>query len=282
MIDDRRGIERALRGTLLAGLPVEQVAGRSFRIHGIAPGDVLPAWRAARGLLPVTGRYPVFLSDDFGRLGPLLGGVVPEPDADRLVALDRAVRAEDPWTATGAWPDEPLEVDDLCLYVPEFDGADLLDEAEATLSAPTMWSVDRWVYDRVRGDPDLLCQAERRTDYLVGTSYWFTPASVELWLLPVDQSHLAAAMWVDYFPLVGRPEALGAALWRWHEAHGAGLVASWGTMLQFVATRRPAPGDEAWELARQHKEFASHLEPAGWEMALTLARSDEWFLHSRP
>jgi hypothetical protein len=36
---------------------------------------------------------------------------------------------------------------------------------------------------------------------------------------------------------------------QWDQRWGAALVAAWGTMLQFVAERRPEPGPHAWEVA---------------------------------
>ncbi|MEU4624680.1 hypothetical protein AB0G04_32500 [Actinoplanes sp. NPDC023801] len=49
-------------------------------------------------------------------------------------------------------------------------------------------------------------------------------------------------------------------------------------MLQFIAERRPQPGQQAWELAGQ----LMALECEQWQLAIALTRSGEWFLHDRP
>lgn len=273
MIADAPGLTEALRSTPLAGHRVDEAPGGCLRILGLDPHDVLPAWRAARSVLPLTGRRPVFRTNEFGALD----GARPGPRGS-LADLDRAARATDPFEDPGAWPDEPLEEDELCLYVPTFEGVVLPTEE---LTSPTLWSVDRWVYDRVIADPALREQAEQRTNHLVGPSFWYEPESVELWFLPITEPHLVTG-WVDFFGTLGHDEHLAAALHQWHQAWGAELVAAWGTMLQLVAARRPTPGDEAWNLAHQHKSFASHQDADRWQIALALSRSDEWFLHSRP
>lgn len=277
MINDVEGIRAALQETALGGLPFEQAPGGCLRVTGVRPRDVLPAWEAARTALPVTGRWPVFRSNDFGELDRL-----PMPAAVDLRAFDRAARSVDPWSAVDtAWPDEPVDADDLYLCVPTFEGVDLLAEARRHFASPTTWSVDRWVYGRVMADPQLLGQAQDEAEHLVGTRWWYEPRTVELWLLPTPHPHLAAA-WVYYYATAGHPGVLAAALWQWHQTWGAELVAAWGTMLQFVVSRRPSLGDEAWELAGQHKTFANHLEADQWLVALALTRSNAWFLHDRP
>jgi hypothetical protein len=264
----------ALRGTALAGLPIGEMPGDCLCIVGVEPRDVLSAWRAARAAMPVTGRRPVFrCSDDAYQR---------EPTAVDLAELDVAARSIDPWSqAQGPWADEPMSVDELWLSVPVFEGADLLGDAVRHFDAPTSLSVDRWVYDRVIADPGLLAQAHAEAEHLVGTGWWRQPATVELWLLPTPHAHLAPA-WVSYHGMLGEQEVLAAALLRWHQAWEAEPVAAWGLELQFSVGRRPALGDEAWDLAVQLKTFANHLESDHWMVALALTRSNEWYLYDRP
>jgi hypothetical protein len=261
----------------LGGLPVEETPSGCLRVTGISPRDVLAAWRAARSVVPVTGRWPVFTSNDFGRYDPL-----GTPRAVDLTALDDAARSVDPWSAvTSAWGDEPIEADELCLYVPTFEGVDLLTEVRQQLRSPTTGGVDRWVFDQVVADPRLRAQAFVRAESLRARS-WHEPRSVELWLLPTARPHLAAA-WVHYNATLGLPaEVLAAALWQWHQAWEAELVATWDTMLQFVVGRSPILGEEAWLLAGQQKTFANHLEDDQWLVALALTQATTWFLHDRP
>jgi hypothetical protein len=68
---------------------------------------------------------------------------------------------------------------------------------------------------------------------------------------------------------------LAAALWQWHRTWGAELVAAWRTMLQFVVDRRPTLGEQAWQLAGQHKTFANHLEVDQWQVAFALTQITE-------
>ena len=77
-------------------------------------------------------------------------------------------------------------------------------------------------------------------------------------------------------------EALAAAIREWEQQWGAELVASWGTMLQFVVSRQPNLGEQAWQLALQLLAVGGSLQSQSWELALAVTRSDAWFLHDRP
>ncbi|GAA0812005.1 DUF4253 domain-containing protein [Spirilliplanes yamanashiensis] len=106
---------------------------------------------------------------------------------------------------------------------------------------------------------------------------------MQLVLLPTTSQWLAPA-WVSYFGAArenGYP-AWAAALRQWDERWGAALVAAWGTMLQFVTERRPAPGPQAWDLAGQLMAIGGSLQCEQWQLALALTRSDAWFVHDRP
>ncbi|WP_144120886.1 hypothetical protein [Catellatospora sichuanensis] len=268
----------ALRNTALDGLPVEEESGNCLIVSGVEPADVLSAWRAARAVLPMTGRWPVFRSSDHNGLDHQR-----EPTSDDLAELDAAARTIDPWSA-GYDPcddeDEPLTVDELSLFVPTFEGVDLQSEARRRFDAPTMSSVDRWIYDRVLADPPLLAQALAYVGQRANVQ-WRQPSTVELWLLPTPHAHLAAG-WVSYHGTLGRPDVLAAALWQWHQAWGAELVASWGLTIDLTTGRRPAVGEQAWELAGQQKSLANHLEDEQWMVALALTQRNEWSLYDRP
>jgi hypothetical protein len=200
VIDGVEGVRAALQDTVLSGLPVEEAPGDCLRVAGISPRDVLPAWRAARSVVPVTGRWPVFRSNDYGELDRLAG----HPAVD-ITALDDAAQSVDPWSAvSNAWPDEPVDADVLHLYVPTFEGVDVLAEARQQFASPTTGSVDRWVHDRTLADPQLRAQAFAKAEHLVGTR-WYEPQTVQLWLLPTPLPYLGAA-WVDYHATLGQPE----------------------------------------------------------------------------
>jgi hypothetical protein len=111
-------------------------------------------------------------------------------------------------------------------------------------------------------------------------------------LLPTPVQWLAPA-WFNYWGAISKAnridrggdpgrDGLAAAIRQWEQQWGAELVASWGTMLQFVVSRRPALGEQAWQLALQHLAVGGSLQTPAWELALALTRSDAWFLHDRP
>jgi Domain of unknown function (DUF4253) len=77
-------------------------------------------------------------------------------------------------------------------------------------------------------------------------------------------------------------KGLAAAIRQWEQQWGAELVASWGTMLQFVVARQPTLGEQAWELALQLLAVGGSLQSQSWELALAVTHSDAWFLHDRP
>jgi hypothetical protein len=142
-------------------------------------------------------------------------------------------------------------------------------------------------------DPAALEQAWPRAAPYVGTRQWFTPRDgAQVVLLPTSTQWLAPA-WLNYFGTTEKAarvelgddpgrKGLAAAIRQWEQQWGAELVASWGTMLQFVVGRRPALGEPAWQLALQHLAVGGSLQTPPWQLALALTRSDAWFLHDRP
>ena len=95
-----------------------------------------------------------------------------------------------------------------------------------------------------------------------------------------------SAAWLSYWGAKDGADAgqvpFGAVLREWHEKWGAELVAFWGTMLQFIVSRQPASGQEAWDLNRQIATMAGSLQDRPWMRALALERTNIWFLHDPP
>ena len=269
-------VAAALRGTVLDGLPTEEGLADTVIIEGADPGRLLEAWRAAHAVLPVTGRWPVFT---------LPGGLYHEPGDEEIAALDEAARTTDPWAVyRRTSQDELLDDDEVAEYVTAFLGPDLVSPALGRLRPPvTAAAVQRWTYDTLLADPPMIERVGAGYDYLVGTSRWHVWPQVQLVLLPTTTPWLAPA-WVSYFGAAfpDGQQAWAAAMREWHERWGAGLVAAWGTMLQFVTERRPEPGPPAWELAGQLLAVGGSLECERWQLALALTRGDAWFLHDRP
>jgi hypothetical protein len=276
MMDDAADIAAVLRGTALEGRPVGEGLGGTFLIAGIGPDDLLDAWRAARAVTPVTGRWPVMtLPDDLDY----------EPEPVELEELDLAARTVDPWSVFQPWTDdEPVSRSWIQDYVTSFLGADVVQRASGELDAPaTRAALDRWTYDTLLSDPALAARGHERVGGLVGTQNWHRWPEAQLVFLPTASQWLTPG-WFDYYGATCEDErrALCAALWQWERRWGAELVASWGTMLQLVVGRQPAAGEQAWELAGQLKAVGGSLQFEQWMLALAVSRSDAWFLHDRP
>ncbi|MEU1680077.1 DUF4253 domain-containing protein [Micromonospora zamorensis] len=277
VMEDPDEIAAALRGTVLDGLPIEEGLGETWVVTGIEQSQLLSAWRAARAAVSETGRWPV------------LTGVNEEwhdATAEEIEALDQESRTVDPWTVFRWWgTNSPLDREEVHLWLPHQLGEDFAQQVGRDVTLPTtLLAVERLTWERLLTDPAAVERGWRAAANFVGTRYWFTPPEgVQLVLLPTPRQWLAPA-WLNYFGALRPqgPEGLAAALRQWEQQWGAELVASWGTMLQFVVNRQPALGEQAWQLALQILALASNLESNPWELALALTRSDAWFLHDRP
>lgn len=286
VMDDPDEIAAALRGTVLDGLPIEEGLGDTWVVTGIDKSQLLPAWRTARAATTETGRWPVLTMVDEWWL---------DAESEQIEALEHAARTVDPWTVYRWWgTDSLIKPEELHLWLPDFLGQDAAEQARRDLSLPTtLVAVERWTWERLLADPAALEQAWPRTAPYVGTQYWFTPPEgADVVLLPTSIQWLAPA-WLNYFGATEKAartdlgdnpgrKGLAAAIRQWEQQWGAELVASWGTMLQFVVGRRPALGEQAWQLALQHLAVGGSLQTPSWELALALTRSDAWFLHDRP
>jgi hypothetical protein len=275
VIDDLDEVAAALRGTPLEGHRVVEGLGGTMLVEDVAPTDILKSWRAAPSAVPVTGRWPVLTG---------VGELYHEPEPDEVAALERAARAVDPWSIYPNWGDDPVGSDDLRWHVWDVGGVDLLARAAQELPLPTTrLAVERWVWETILADPVLAEAGDSIAASYVGTRTWYTPAEVQLVLLPTPVQWLAPA-WISYFG-AARPDGqagLAAAIRQWEHSWSAELVACWATMLQFVVNRPPAPGPGAWQLAKQLKAVGGNLDMPPWQLALAVTRSNAWFLHDRP
>lgn len=245
---------------MLADLPITTADGDCLVIGGVDPADVLPVWRTALAVLPSTGRRPI-----------LVGG-----DTTQTMPKDRIEPAADPWQALRRpWWDLPLGDDAIRAQTPGFDPS----EVRRAVPDPTLWAVNRFVFDRVRDDPALLAQLPPHRDRLTGLHLWHRPERVELLLPPVTEPHRLAG-WTGFHGTLGEPEALAGALLQWHDRWLAEPVASWGTAMQFVIGRRPETADDAFEVAYQIVLLTGRLEMTLWEIAIAVTRGDEWILRS--
>jgi uncharacterized protein DUF4253 len=279
--NDPHDIEPLLTGTSLAGLPLGHGPGGSVLIQGVPPAGLLAAWQEAYALLPATGRYPLLVTDWGGELR-MLSEPGAGPTAERLAELDRAARTVDPWTAHLAAESRLVPKENAGGFASGYRGLDLTAEVQRKLKYPiTQQELGRWIYKRVLTDPDMRTQVVSGVSDVVQTGHWYTPDNVSLLLLPTDLPWLAG-FWASYHGATGSPEETAAVLWQWHDSWDARLVASWGTMLQFIVHRPPTAGIEAWTVAGQILSLARSEELQRWELAMVLPDGNAWFLHDRP
>lgn len=261
-------LARLLDGTPLAGSEVLAVE-RAPEVLVVVPTRELPvleAWRLLRDLVDQTGRWPVAITDD---------GVVDE--WLRYTALTELDVPASAWPWNTYVDDSPLLADQLTLQPP-------LDElVRQDLTFPTTRpTVDRWTYERLLDDPGLRGPWTGSSRW-VSTENWFRPQRVAYALLPTTSSWQAQG-WLRYFGALGLESGrkLLAAEREWHERWGAELVASWGTILQFVVSRRPTDPEDCWEVAGQLKAVGGSLQMDRHDLALSLPHGNAWFLHDRP
>lgn len=278
MLRDRE-LRAALAGTALEQYTLTRSRADVWLLEDVDPAHLLPVWRAARELLPVTGRWPVAVLDD--------AFYYAEPEDPRRAAeqLAEAAGAIDPATVFPAWVDDlPETAEDLADFVahrfprhPE-----LADRMVRELGDPTTepaW--DAWLYEELLRDPEL--RAEVDVAYLIGTRRWHSPPAMSLALLPDARGWLAPAFLGFHSCEHGEPAAaLAAVQRRWEQDYGAELVAHYGTMLQYTVDRPPTDSRDAFRLACEHKDVAGSLQMYRYELALALPHSDAWFLHDRP
>lgn len=275
MLRDPNALSEAFAGTVLQGRQVRQL-GRCRVLTDVSDLDVRTAWQAARDALPRTGRWPLAMtswSDDPTELW------LEEPEPAQVAQFTSDLEGRDPRADRQDWVNDlPIEADDLLRRRGHQFPDELLDRAVRELTMPTTepaW--DRWMFTELQRDPAL--QTLVQVDYLVGTQRWFDPGTWALVLLPTDRSELTP-LYADFHG--GAGPGLGAVLRDWRERWGAELVASWGTMLQFLVGRPPQDLESAYELAGQIKIVAGSEQSMRYELALALTRSDAWFLHDRP
>jgi hypothetical protein len=281
MMTEPSDVAELLTGTPLADLPTGHGPRGTILVSDVRPDELFAAWHTAYALVPITGRWPVMVTDWGGDLR-----VRARPDAalaeSDLLAFDRAAQTVDPWPSFPRWDDRLLTAGGVSSLAHGFSGVSLSEEA--TRQAPSLTTeenLDRWIYERVLSDSALTARVFDGTRYVVRTDYWYTPDNVSLLMLPTASPWLAPK-WIGFFGALGREQELAAVLWQWYRRWDARLVASWDTMLQFTVHRRPAPGEDAWELAGQLKALARNLNMHRWELAIALPEGDAWFIHNRP
>jgi hypothetical protein len=284
--NDLDQIEAAFVGTPLAGLPIGYGPSGTVLVADVDPNRLQEAWQAADALVPVIGRRPVMVTDDFDfddtrRIRP---EPEPGPSESELRAFAEAAESSEPWLTYRHYSeDDEVEEGEVEYYARGMAGVDLTAlVSDVALPTPRP-ALERALYDRLLADTDLYARVLGSVRFVTQTDYWYTPDSILLMLLPTSDVR-SSGYWVDFFgaPTREYQQTLAEVLAQWRHRWDARLVASWGTMLQFQVGRRPAPGDEAWTAAGQLKALAPNLDLSRWEVAVALPAGDAWFVHNRP
>ncbi|MCE0539345.1 DUF4253 domain-containing protein [Kineosporia rhizophila] len=292
MLNEPRELMDAFRGTALEGLNVETVPQSDvLLVTWLDPKNLLAGWQAARDLMAVTGRRPVAVGEEFR-------DEFFEVEAAELQELETAVHSLDPWPEKYAleaeldrkyWSMDEVDLETVSQLLnfrgsgPAWDSDAVARELLPGIPAPTTdYTLNEHLLKHICDAPERLAQLGPvdESETSSGALDWYKATEVHLALLPTTSPWLSAA-WLYYF---GEDDTanLAACMRQWNEAWGAEIVASWGTMLQFVTTRRPAFGPEAFELARQHLAMAGNLHVPPLQLAWELAHTNAWFLHERP
>lgn len=283
MLNNLDQIGAAFAGTPLAGLPIGYGPSGTVLIADVDPDRLYEAWRAADALVPVTGRLPITITEDFDDV-PIRPEPEPGPSESELRAFAEAAESCDPWLVYRHYgEDDEVDQDEVGFYTRALAGVDL-SALVSNVALPTARQVlERELYDRLLADADLYARVLDSVRFATHTDYWYTPDSVLLMLLPTDDVR-SSAYWVDFYGALTQEYqwTFAEVLARWRRRWDARLVASWGTMLQFQVGRPPAPGDQAWTAAGQLKALAPNLELSRWELAVALPAGDAWFVHNRP
>ncbi|MBG6066956.1 DUF4253 domain-containing protein [Micromonospora ureilytica] len=284
MRDDLDQIETAFLGTPLAGLPIGHGPSGTVLVTDVDPDRLQEVWRAAEALVPVIGRRPVLVTDDFDDALTIRSEPEQGPSASELRAFAEAAASSEPWLTYRHYSeDQQVDEDEIEFYARGTTGVDLTALVPDMVLPTPLPALERALYDRLLTDADLHTQVLGNVRLVTQTDYWYEPDSVLLMLLPTSDVR-SSAYWVDFYGALTEEDRqrLGEVLAQWRHRWDARLVASWGTMLQFQVGRRPTPGDEAWAAAGQLKALAPDLELSQWEVAVALPAGDAWFVHNRP
>ncbi|MEJ3746170.1 DUF4253 domain-containing protein [Actinomycetes bacterium KLBMP 9797] len=284
MRNDLDQIAAAFVGTPLAGLPIGHGPSGTVLVADIDPNSLHEAWRAADALVPVIGRRPVMVTDDFNDTLRIRSEPEPGPSESELRAFAEAATSSEPWLAYRHYSeDDEVDEGEADYYARSMAGVELTAlVSDVALPAPRQ-ALERALYDRLLADADLYARVLGSVRFVTQTDHWYTPDRVLLMLLPTTDVR-SSGYWVDFYGALTREDqwTLAEVLAQWHHRWDARLVASWGTMLQFQVGRRPAPGDEAWTAAGQLKALAPNLDLSRWEVAVAVPAGDAWFVHNRP
>ncbi|MGC4811125.1 DUF4253 domain-containing protein [Micromonospora sp. DT228] len=284
MRNDLDQIEAAFVGTPLAGLPIGHGPSGTILVADVDPERLREAWQAADALVPVTGRLPVLVTDDFDDMIAIRPEPERGPSTSELHAFVEAARSSEPWLAYRHHGDDHVaDEGEIEFHARGVAGVDLSALVSDVVLPTPVPELERTLYERLLTDTDLHARVLDSVRLVTQFDYWYAPDSVLLMLLPTSDVR-GCAYWVDFYGALtlADQQRLAEVLAQWRHQWDARLVASWGTMLQFQVGHRPTPGDDAWAAAGQLRALAPNLELSRWEVAVALPAGDAWFVHNRP
>ncbi|MDX6687493.1 MAG: hypothetical protein QOF86_3621 [Baekduia sp.] len=291
-MSDRGEVIAALTGTLLEGRDVNEVVlpdpdEVTFEIE-IELAELRPVWQLARGLVDRLGRWPLAV----GRFGHSVYDRFEYRGQDSGPAAIR--RRASLLTIT-----DVLDVDTKNYAESRARDWSALLERHLTKTrqrvgeAPSVEDVARAVHagDEIALERLLLGYEDERRPLseieFDGYMAWGKPREgCKLTFLPTwrTEETLAYVSWFGSGQT--SPEHALCGLRSWNTRFGAELVASWGTMLDFVVRRPPEDLDAAFALATEHAAIApATMGLAGLTIrdhARALMHRREWQLHERP
>ena len=220
MRNDLDQIEAAFLGTLLAGLPIGHGPSGTVLVADIDPRRLHEAWQVAEKLVPVIGRRPVMVTDDFDDALRIRPEPEPSPSEPELRAFAEAAESSEPWLAYRHYgEDDAVNEGEVEYYARGIVGGHLdLTALVSDVALPTArQALERALYDRLLADADLYAQVLGSVRFVTQTDYWYTPDSVLLMLLPTSDVR-RSGYWVDFYgaltPQYQRTLAEVLAQWR--------------------------------------------------------------------
>lgn len=314
MLESIAQLRHALDGSSLSNQDIVRVPPApgndeivfAIDVNGI---DAMEAWRLLRSLTSITGRWPLLTmmhtnradswerqvgeADLFSRFyfaeekrDARLG----DSPAD-IIAAAAGINVAEQFARFPA--DASLEITDALETAKQetllqYGTAPVIDDRAAFLtgeSISTLKQLERWF---LQWEIENCVEPLALPEYGLTHIDWYTPnyESHALLLMPSLRGWEAPA-YINWFAsYLCNSQFIVALLREWHEQYGAELVAHYGTMLQFMVSRRPATIEEAFELAwQQHTVSPCTLILPGVSVrnhARALLQTDRWFLHERP
>jgi len=228
--NDLDQIEAAFVGTPLAGLPIGYGPSGTVLVADIDPNRLHEAWQAADALVPVIGRRPIMVTDDFDDTLRIWPEPEPGPSESELRAFAEAAESSEPWLGYRHYSeDDEVDEGEVEYYARGMADVDLTAlVSDVALPTPRQ-TLERALYDRLFADADLYAQVLGSVRFVTQTDYWYTPDSVLLMLLPTSDVR-SSGYWVDFYGALTREyqRTLAEVLAQWRHRWDARLVASWG------------------------------------------------------